>query len=119
MTKPLFAKLRELEKKATPGPWEHYGEYGLEYQDGIRRSETKDAIIRSTIEYEQSGFSNTADAVFVAELRNALPTIFAVLDLYEQTIQYYSIVECIDCGYVDLNHEAESALKRAKEISGE
>lgn len=66
----LIKRLRELESKATPGPWEGW-DIGVEIGDtGIHEIETNNPMVGD----------NSADTHFIAESRNALPQLLEFCD---------------------------------------
>lgn len=115
----LFSKLRELEKKATPGEWDEtvwcgdleankWAAVGPQHEQAYSEDELDPS--------SEAGKAAERDAALIAEMRNALPKIFEVLDLYEEALVLYEQrgIECCHEPYT-----AREALKRAKEIAGD
>ena len=113
----LFSKLRELEKKATPKEWSVYrdesGTLGL-----------RDFELYPFINFDGGFHRLGPDADLIVGMRNTLPKIFEVLDLYEDTLN--SMASWNDPSEVLIRRSIEEsaaaqasrwALKRAKEIA--
>lgn len=92
MTEPLFAKLRELEKKATGIEWFHKG--SLSEEEACKAGGIEPGLC-ALIEEEDGRFEEQdlldpltdTDAEFIAEMRNSLPKLFAALDLMEDALK--------------------------------
>jgi len=85
--KSLFQKLRDLEAKATPGPWKiELGTLGEEERVyGIYSGKYSfDRIIET-----DTGFypPRRPDADLIVEYRNAIPKLLAVIDVYEMAME--------------------------------
>lgn len=131
-----FSRLRELDKNAVGAPWHlEMGAYGdADRVYGIYTGKYRhDRIVETDTGVYPP---RKPEAQLIVEMRNALPKIFEVLDLYEEALKEI----CAGTGrdftmsrYVskkdlendkgisldDAHSAAAKALKRAKEISGE
>ena len=121
----LFSCLRELEKKATPKPWiTRVGDYIC------------NKYIDNGMVLNNSQQMSDDNRLLIIEMRNDLPKIFEVLDLYEAALKeicagtgrdftmsrYVSKTDLENDKGIsldDAHSAAAEALKRAKEISGE
>lgn len=81
ITQETLNRLKELEAKATPGPWEPFTEYWCNPQGPDTR--TGCGPIHQCYEYP-GGIGQSpeaeADAAFIAESRNALPALLAEIE---------------------------------------
>lgn len=109
----LFSKLRELEKKATPGPWRSdsdgdvWTEAEKEYCPGM------DQELFRNLGTTRCG-PDRGDAALTAEMRNTLPKIFEVLDLYEEALTQ------VGCEYCDkFGEQVDRTMTQARELAGE
>lgn len=77
----LITRLRELDQKATKGPWtidDAYDDFPVERTPGI--SSPSGAVVVTDLGYYPP---MRKDAVLITELRNALPRIIALLEAAE------------------------------------
>lgn len=72
-----IAELRELEKKATPGPWQHGGTGTIVSMTGDSVAGTDSEVTAPDGDWFTDG---DADAKFIAAARNALPQLLDTLD---------------------------------------
>lgn len=123
----LFSKLRELEAKATPGPWEFkdttkrqssvFGDTWFQYE--VNGPERFDDNGNDSNFYHRS--EKYGDAAFIAEARNTIPKLLQVIDLMQEALDLYeeALKDIHEHFYGDGCDTADEALKRAKEIAGE
>jgi hypothetical protein len=77
----LFQKLRDLEANATSGEW-HIGH--VSEINGSAEIESADLMYVATVGY---GLMHRQDQAFICEMRNALPKLLKVIDLYEEALE--------------------------------
>lgn len=114
--KSLFQKLRDLEAKATPGPWKiELGTLGEEERVyGIYSGKYSfDKIIET-----DTGFypPRRPDADLIVEYRNAIPKLLEALDVMQEVLEMYAKRDAVGA------HEpwsAQEALTEARELAGE
>ena len=95
----LIARLEELEKQATPGPWEPEGVGGL-HMDGTRDGyvicSAPERRIASLYPTTTNRLVRRFDAALIAELRNALPGILHALKVQEAAEVHVRAIEASD-----------------------
>jgi len=109
--KSLFQKLRKLEAKATPGFWSTKLEHDDTVMELVGPYTTAEGCSGPSTE-----FNNHDDARLICEMRNALPKLLAVIDLYEMAMEQVE-----DCCPNNGEIEAICAetLNRVEELAGE
>lgn len=77
-------RLKELEAKATPGPWKFVNYNGYDQWGSLlnKRAGTADSW-----DSLSTGRVHTANALFIAEMRNALPALLAVVEAAEADME--------------------------------
>lgn len=112
----LFKKLRDLEAKATPGPWKiELGTLGEEERVyGIYSGKYSfDKIIETDTGYYPP---RRPDADLIVEYRNALPKLLSVIDVLIDALEAVENNPSRSCACWTLTGEA---LKRVEELAGE
>ncbi len=112
MNTKLFQKLRELQAKATTGPWSAEVDllYSRDCMNLVGPYTTSEGCSSHKTE-----FNHHEDAEFIAEARNTIPKLLAVIDLlYENLEEADGIIQ----------HETSwkfcrKALEKAREIAGD
>ncbi len=125
----LIARLEELEKAATPGPWEPEGVGGL-HMDGTRDGyvicSAPERRIASLYPTTTNRLVRRFDAALIAELRAALPAILHALKVQEAAEEWEmarkKFMDGVAVGLVEQNVtdrlvETEAALVRT--VKGE
>ncbi len=73
----IIQRLRELEATATPGPWEAFAGSVIR---GTREAYHHPLNDDGTPYYRYVGIRESEDAVLIAEMRNRLPKLLAVVE---------------------------------------
>lgn len=118
----IIDKLRELEAKATAGPWA-YSPYGDENTCGVGvvmdandepivgLDETEDSIVVESVAPEVEGHANAA---LIAAMRNALPALLRVAEAARVAFDDYKmLVDSGDCGNWTIDDEPKWVELRA------
>ena len=97
----LIARLEELEKAATPGPWEPEGVGGL-HMDGTRDGyvicSAPERRIASLYPTTTNRLVRRFDAALIAELRNNLPAIIHALKVQEAAEAWEPLYQTVTYG---------------------
>ena len=118
-----LSALRELEEKATPGPWgtsgpkvetQHGWKYEREFRPGYNAMEVTcedGAGVVCAAETDKSCTPHRADAELIAAARNALPALLAIA---EAAIEDRAAQEAVNCACLDDmdSEEAAAAFQR-------
>lgn len=99
-----MSDLRELEQKATPGPWEYDDTTDQHYDDD--GTVTPTGWFRGAVGNVDVGDYNTlslADAALIAALRNAAPLLLDVVDAVRALVPGW---ETDSMGYYDFDKQA-------------
>lgn len=112
--------LLELEAKATPGPWEAYGEvYSPKgsYLSGVKTLAVvpyHEAVVSPYVSYEDSGCT---ESEFIAAMRNSIRELCSELKAARKVVEYLRKLDRQSGNYLD-GHPPIAVLKEYDKVTG-
>lgn len=111
----LFKKLRDLEAKATHGPWTTKHEPFWHDSDNTQDFLVGPYTTSEGCSTNETEFNKKEDAVFIAEARNAIPKLLQVVDVMQEALA--EIKRRDDDPFGRWWTVAHVALEKAREIA--